>query len=125
MNKIVYIFLLIALFASACRPTPKIEGFNTHAWKADRSGCDGQREQLLPLLEKSESALENLSTTQIVKLLGRPNKEELYRRSQRFFFYDIEGGKACGVVEKVQYRLRFTATDHLIEIKKITTEEKE
>ncbi|WP_053404346.1 hypothetical protein [Persicobacter sp. CCB-QB2] len=116
MNRLSFLFLFTCLSFFSCKPTPEIPGFDQESWKADREGCQGKRAALLPLLQAKEADLEKISTTQIVKLLGRPNKEELYRRSQRFFHYQISGGKGCEEQQQVVYRLRFTATDHLIEI---------
>lgn len=69
------------------------------------------REQNISHLINQLEELKGLSEKDIIKLLGRPDRNELYKRNQKFYYYDIDPGKACAetIVENQQLVLRFNA----------------
>jgi hypothetical protein len=65
-----------------------------------RKAVDGEKEKLLALDEM-----------QIVSLLGRPDRNELYSSKQKFYYYFIEPSPDCGARDATAERLaiRFNA----------------
>jgi hypothetical protein len=103
------------LLALACsRPTPELKDFDAAAWKADRQGCTGQREAQLASLLQQREQLKALTELQIVEVLGRPNRNELYKRNQKFFRYHVRGCSA--VAPARQLTIRFNAMGRAKEV---------
>lgn len=68
-------------------------------------------------MNKTES-LKGLSEDQILSLLGRPDRNELYKRNQKFYYYDIEPGKSCdtSTLKNWQLVFRFNAMSRAKEV---------
>ena len=47
-------------------------------------------------LLRQKDKLKGLSQDDIVEVLGKPDQNELYKRNQKFFYYLLSPGKACG-----------------------------
>lgn len=80
---------------SACSEPVDIEGFDSEAWKKDILACGGERIKMQQDVLSIREELEGLSPRQVISVLGRPNKEELYKRSQKFFVYYLTPGQQC------------------------------
>ena len=93
-KKIFFLFL-ISLLWSGCTKTIEIEGFDKAAWKQDKLGCDGVRDELSIVLFTNKGQLFNTNQRAISKLLGSPNQKQLYRRNQQFFVYYLSPGSQC------------------------------
>ena len=90
------IFLL--LFCFACdKPLPDIQGMDLEQWKKDKNGCQNIRTAMRKAIDEEKNKLLSLGEMQIVKLLGRPDQNELLRRNQKFFYYFIKPSPACKV----------------------------
>jgi outer membrane protein assembly factor BamE (lipoprotein component of BamABCDE complex) len=64
---------------------------------------------LSDLISQKEE-LKGLSEDDIIELLGRPDRNELYKRNQKFYYYDLEPGKPCdSTAHNQQLILRFNA----------------
>lgn len=109
-KKINIILMLLAL--SCCgKSLPELTGINLKAWKDDKNGCNGQRAAIIDTLQQQRNKLQGLSELQIVQLLGRPDQQELYKRHQKFYYYLLEPGKACGtLMNGKRLSVRFNAT---------------
>jgi hypothetical protein len=95
-NRLIILFCVFWL-TSACNQTPlSEEEFNATAWKNDQNGCLGERVKLADDLEKSREKIMGMSENQIRRLLGSPDKVQLFERSQKFYIYFIEKGSQCG-----------------------------
>jgi len=96
----------------ACeRPLPTLEGIDLSQWKNDKNGCHGRRSAMIKPLEEQKKKLQGLTEMQIIALLGRPDQNELYSRNQKFYYYSLEPGKACGQAnEAKRLSVRFNAT---------------
>lgn len=96
-KKIHYLLLMlgVASLMVGCKSAPTIEGFDAKIWKNDPKACKNQRAALLPALEKNKDKLVKVESGQLMQLLGRPDKNELYRRNQRFYVYYIDAGNQC------------------------------
>jgi len=80
---------------SGCGTVIEIEEFSSEIWKSDRNGCNGKRTEEIEALLGAKDQLLGKSEPEILLLLGRPDKNELYRRSQKFFIYYIDPAPAC------------------------------
>ena len=88
-------FLLMLLLFPGCNNTPELSGFNSDQWKNDKNGCEGVREDMVDQLYEVKDELTGLKEKQVIRLLGRPDIAELYKRGQRFFEYNISPGEDC------------------------------
>lgn len=50
---------------------------------------------MIESIEKQKEKLLALNEKQIVKLLGKPDQNELYKRNQKFFSYFLTAAPAC------------------------------
>ena len=103
---------LITLFiAGACgKSLPSFDGINLATWKNDRNGCLGTRLKTIRNLQDQKNKLQGLTEMQIIDLMGRPDQNELYKRNQKFYYYGLEPGVACGgQAQTRRLSVRFTA----------------
>ncbi len=110
MKKIV--LLVLSLFFVACgKPLPDLAPIDLAQWKEDKAGCNKLRYSFVEELKIQKDELKGLSEKDIIGLLGRPDRNELYKRNQKFYYYDVEPGKKCGTLNKTtqQLVLRFNA----------------
>lgn len=112
MRNFRWLSLSLLLIVSCGKSVPEISGFDSDAFKNDRNGCKGDRARGEAPLLKEKEKLMALSEMQIVKILGRPDQNELYKRNQKFYSYFLEPAPSCsGDSIKTSKRLivRFTA----------------
>ena len=64
-------------------------------WKDDRNGCERLRSAMKETLNRQKEKLLALDELQIVELLGKPDRHELYKRNQKFYYYFIEPSPDC------------------------------
>jgi len=116
--KKIFPILAIVFLISCGKPVPELSAIDLNAWKADRGGCKSQRAEYLGYLQTQIEALKGLSEDDIIKLLGRPDRNELYKRNQKFYYYDIEPGKNCGAGQPANHQLifRFNAMSRAKEV---------
>lgn len=111
-NKIIILALAIVLFN--CANTVELTGFNAENWKNDANGCNGDRLKTIDALIANKEKLRGLNQTDIVALIGKPDRNELYKRSQKFFEYQITPDKSCNSESKTDntsyLSIRFNAT---------------
>ena len=110
--------LCLLMLAAACeQPLPTLEGIDLSQWKNDKNGCLGARKLSIQLLQDQKKKLQGLTEMQVIELLGRPDQNELYSRNQKFFYYLLEPGKACGkIADAKRLSVRFNATGRAKEI---------
>lgn len=107
--------LIALLFFFSCgKSVPELDGFDQNGWKNDRNGCKGVRSEMKDFLRKEKNQLLALDEVEIVSLLGRPDRNELFKRNQKFFQYFIEPGPDCNpeikqVVSPTRLTIRFNA----------------
>lgn len=105
-----WLFLSVVLVACG-KPLPDLSPLNLEQWKEDKNGCQRFREQSISYLIDQLEELKGLSEKDIIKLLGRPDRNELYKRNQKFYYYDVDPGKPCSNShpENQQLVFRFNA----------------
>jgi hypothetical protein len=108
----------LLLFLTACtNPLPTLTGIDLTVWKQDKKGCGGKRFEVIQQLKEQKNKLQGLSEMDLVQLLGRPDSQELYKRNQKFYYYLLEPGKACGSSgDAKRLSIRFNATGAAKEI---------
>jgi len=110
--KRLFIFLLCLAFGCG-KPLPQLEGIDLKQWKDDRFGCNGFRERSIDIFSSQKDKLKGLSEDDILKLLGRPDQNELYKRNQKFYHYYLEPSAKCDPTKQHARKLsiRFNAVD--------------
>jgi hypothetical protein len=104
--------LIFFVFLVACgKSLPTFEAIDLEEWKADGQGCAGKRSAMEQAIRNEKDKLLALNEKQIIKLMGRPDQNELYKRNQKFYTYFITAGPACGTPSENPKKLivRFTA----------------
>jgi hypothetical protein len=84
-----YIILIFSCSTSVSLNIDKEE------WMKDYDGCSGYRMDVYDKILKEKDHLLGLSTGKILEILGNPNMNQLYKRNQKFFVYQISPGSAC------------------------------
>ncbi len=92
-------------------PQTNIEGVNWEVWKNDRGACNNRRAQFHESLAAQKDKLKALSEMEIVRLLGKPDQNELYKRNQKFYYYFLTPGPDCAQPDSAARQLivRFNA----------------
>ncbi len=111
MQKLVLFSLFFSLLLSCGKPLPTLDGIDLEKWKEDKAGCGTLRQSLITALDKQREKIKSLSESDVVELLGRPDKNELLKRNQKFFYYFLEPGPTCanGNTEFKKLMIRFNA----------------
>lgn len=87
----IFIFVLM----SACTKSNKNLGFNTEEWKGDKLACNGVRSKTIEQFVQAEEQLMGLNQRELFETLGKPDKQELHSRGQKFFTYFLQPGGQC------------------------------
>lgn len=89
-------------------------------WREDRNGCAGVRAGEVEKIDHQKDKLLGLSELDVVEVLGKPDINELSKRNQKFYYYYIESGPACGSLKAdnpVALAIRFNAVGLAKEIR--------
>ncbi|MFO7257111.1 MAG: hypothetical protein DIU61_005410 [Bacteroidota bacterium] len=90
------LLLILALVTFSCRNTEVgLDGVDLDAWKRDPGGCQGQRGAAADPLQRQREKLLRLDENEIVSILGKPDKNELYVRGQKFYTYYLDPSPGC------------------------------
>tara|TARA_Y100001949_G_C15765658_1_gene234138 strand:+ start:187 stop:549 length:363 start_codon:yes stop_codon:yes gene_type:complete len=114
MKKLAIPFLAILL--SSCYSTPNIPGFDQDVWMVPITYCDQSKIELAKVLIDNKDQLLGEGQTQIKQLLGMPSEQELYRRTEKFFYYNLTPGDTCDIQTIRRLSIRFDALDRAKEI---------
>lgn len=110
-----FVAVVILPFFLACSSSTEIPGLDKSAWVKDKQGCNYRHENI-SLINKHKELLLNKREADIRKALGEPNRQELYVRGQKFFYYTITSPEACMVSDSTALELRFSALGMISEI---------
>lgn len=102
----------IAIMIVACgKSVPEMNDLDMVAWRADANACSGDRTRMLKPMQSQKDSLLRLDEAAVVKLLGRPDENELYTRNQKFYRYYLTAARSCGNPDSTSVMLiiRFTA----------------
>lgn len=114
MRKYIGLFGLLLLFNCSPQEKTELTDFDNEAWIADAEGCKNVRLGLIENLIGVKDELKGLNQNEIVALIGKPDRHELYKRSQKFFYYSISPSEKCEQYEDekspIYLSIRFNAT---------------
>jgi outer membrane protein assembly factor BamE (lipoprotein component of BamABCDE complex) len=89
------ILLISILLFTSCNKEIDLKNFNKETWVRDFNGCDGSREVQYGYLEQLKAEFVGMRESQLLEILGKPNKQELAERGKKTYFYYILPGKQC------------------------------
>jgi len=95
MYKIALLCLFLVILQSCGKPLPVLDGIDLEKWKEDKGGCLLVRQNLIDPINQQREKIKSLSEAEVIDLLGRPDKNELLKRNQKFFYYYLEPGPGC------------------------------
>jgi hypothetical protein len=105
--------ILITLFLLSCNnEVPTLDGIDQQAWKGDRNGCKKVRQGMVESMKAERKKLLSLDEIQVVKMLGRPDRNELFKRNQKFYYYFLEPSEECkdsAAADALKLIIRFNA----------------
>jgi hypothetical protein len=113
MYKFRWLSPIVLLFFFSCdKPLPVLAGVDQKLWKGDRNGCSHKRTLMATAVKSEKNKLLALNEMQIVRLLGNPDRNELFKRNQKFYYYFIEPSPDCtrdSVKHALSLVIRFNA----------------
>lgn len=88
---------MMALILYGCsKPLPDLKGIDRDRFAEDKNACNNVRRSMRNAIVDQKEKLLALNQMQVVRLLGRPDVNELSSRNQKFFYYFLEPGPDCG-----------------------------
>ena len=88
-----HVFIIIlgvfTLFCSCSDPV-SFKNFSQENWKKDKLGCEGFREIEIKHLKEVKDVIQGVGETDILAILGRPNRHVLGTRMKKNYFYFVE-----------------------------------
>jgi len=104
-------FLLIFLAVGCGKALPELENIDLKSWKQDKNACGQYRTSVISALDSQKNKLIALDERQVVELLGNPDRNELYKRNQKFYYYYLTPTAECANASPESKRLaiRFNA----------------
>ncbi|MBS1559461.1 MAG: hypothetical protein JST69_12130 [Bacteroidetes bacterium] len=112
------IFLLLFLCAACSQPLPTFKNIDLAQWREDKNGCQRYRLNQLRALELQLPKIKGLTENDILKLFGKPDQTELWKRNQKFFYYFVEPSAKCDSANPAARKLsiRFNAMERAKEV---------
>jgi len=111
--KAMVICVMMLMMSSCLKPQPVLDGIDVESWKKDKNGCGTTRTQSLHQIQQQKEKLLALTELDIVAILGNPDRNELGKRNEKFYYYFLEPSRYCrqGSVKDKATRLaiRFNA----------------
>lgn len=89
------VIFLVIIVLSCGKALPALEGIDLSRWAGDRDGCQSYRSSSIDEIRRQKDELLALDEMAINKLLGKPDRHELYTRSQKFYYYSLDPGPSC------------------------------
>lgn len=102
----------LVFFLVGCgKSLPELKGIDTAEWKSDTHGCLGKRTSYVEAMRSQKNTLLGLSEIQVVEMLGNPDRNELYKRNQKFYYYYLQPDRDCPTpqVNPLRLSIRFNA----------------
>jgi hypothetical protein len=122
---IIFAICFIAIMVSSCtKEKPKLEGFNSELWKADKKGCNGKRAYLSEFLFANSVNIKGMEDNDILEMMGKPEKTNWEDRGKKTYYYFIQPGSQCDsstlLLEGTKIAFEFDALGRV----KLVTEQK-
>ena len=87
--------VILLFFLFSCKKDIRYKRFNPYAFQADINGCDGTRRVQIVYLDSIKDDFKGMWESQLLEILGRPNKQELDERNKKSYVYHFAPGKQC------------------------------
>lgn len=91
---VIFIFLSTIVFFS-CNEPLEIKGFDKTSWKSDKRACNNTRADYEEVLVGAREQIIGATQEDIIRFLGRPERQELYTRGQKFYIYYLSPSHEC------------------------------
>lgn len=103
--------IIFLLLISSCTKRVDLGDFDAEKWRLDVNGCSGERALMIDDLIEAKPNLLGLYQKKIIKALGAPEEQELYKRSQTYYVYYIDPAGTCADHEEDPriLEIRFTS----------------
>lgn len=88
-------FMLFLILSGCGRELPTLNNLDLEQWEKDKNACGSYRTENLAAIQSQKEKLLALKEMQIVNLIGRPDRNELYKRNQKFFYYYLKPAPEC------------------------------
>ncbi len=114
MRGFLWFCFFYVLSLSACKEeTIENEMFSSEKWKSDKLGCLGNRLRLRQGLLSQQDQIKGLTESQVISILGRPNRIDLFKRGQKFFVYLVNNPNCMAdtTLPPMQVEIRFNSLD--------------
>jgi hypothetical protein len=111
-SKSLSLFLIFFIILVSCgKDLPTLNGIDAETWKNDKNGCEGKRFAMTNAIRVEKDKLLALDEQALIKVLGRPDRNELFKRNQKFFYYFLQPAPECKLGNEKPLRLvvRFNA----------------
>ena len=89
--------LLVSLALVSCTSPIQLEAFDSEVWKQGNEGCDENRRNMVTSLVEQKSLLLGESEARILRTLGQPDRNHLYGRNQKAYYYYLTPSSDCPV----------------------------
>lgn len=89
------LIIVLAIFSGCGKDVPTLEGFDLKQWRKDKNACGTYRTENLSQIQSQKEKLLALKEMQVIRLLGRPDRNELYKRNQKFYYYYLKPAPEC------------------------------
>jgi hypothetical protein len=99
---------LTVILISCGKSLPELEGIDLRTWKDDKNGCGNIRSSQIESLRAQKNKILALDEMQVVKLLGKPDRNELYKRNQKFYLYYLQPSEECTSIKPLIQPLKLT-----------------
>lgn len=109
-------FTGIILLLTSCYSVPEIDGFDKEEWLADFESCEDTKLALARTIIAHQELILGEGQAEVKALLGQPSEHELYRRNQKFFYYNLTPTQDSCEITGQRLSIRFDALDRVKEL---------
>ncbi len=103
----------VFIVLSGCgKSLPTLDNLDLKEWEKDKNACGSYRSDNMETLLAQKEKLLAMKEMQIVELIGRPDRNELYKRNQKFFYYYLKPAPECSTYNadsSARLAIRFNA----------------
>ncbi len=94
LSTIIILFFYAVVFYSCSEPI-EVKGFDAQSWKSDKRACNNSRIDYEKVIIAARDQVVGATQEDIIRFLGRPEKQELYTRGQKFYIYYLSPSPEC------------------------------
>ena len=123
MPRFSLLLIPLTIVLLGCQTFVDVDGFDEEAFQSDPNGCLGIRAAMKDTLFAVDTQFKTLTQEEIYATLGKPDRQELASRSQKYFVYYVdpapncEGVDSTAVAPPLTLYVRFSAMNRASEIK--------